>query len=373
MFCITASPLLISGSVATMSTTDHATYTNSEAVAISQDALGEQGVRLAGGALVNAAGNPVGVTNVWGRPLTNGRLALAFINTGPTTVNLSCTAACLQPHFAIGARVTIRDVWENRTSVMTMTDAGIEMTGVLGSGGSALIVLTPMPPTAARHSPPSPPALCSLNGKVGPGGNCTCRAGWHGGDCQYLNLGPIDLSTPQGYGRAPNVTAWGASLLVDQLVQPPVFHLFATEEMEGCGMASWKSNSQIIHAVSSTAVGPFRRVGVTIPFATNPSVHYDHAAQVYRMLILPTGTAGKQHKCGGAPRFQNDETVPEVRGGSNQLYSTPSLDANWTRTAAEFPPCNNPSGAVDTAGVAWLLCHGGTKGYVVWWVWMPGR
>jgi hypothetical protein len=170
-------------------------------------------------------------------------------------------------------------------------------------------------------------------------------------------------------------------------------------------MASWKSNSQIIHAVSKSGGGPFTKVSVSIPLATNPSVHYDRTNQLYRMLILPTGTAGKQHRCGGggsvgagksgggaenmssADTTKTSTTVREnveqskhspggggggvegggdahgnvpsktldavhVGGGSNQLYSTSSLSngSSWTLTPAFFPNCNNPSGAVDAAG-----------------------
>ena len=45
--------------------------------------------------------------------------------------------------------------------------------------------------------------------------------------------------------------------------------------------------------------------------------------------------------------------------GTHQLYSTPDLKQNWTLTVASFPGCNNPTGAVDKAGTAWLLCHNG--------------
>ena len=70
------------------------------------------------------------------------------------------------------------------------------------------------------------------------------------------------------------------------------YHLFATEEVNHCGMTRWKSNSQVIHAVAASPGGPYKRVGLALPFATNPSVFFDATAKVYRMLVLPTGRAG---------------------------------------------------------------------------------
>ena len=97
-----AAPLLISGSVAQMSAVDLATYTNPEAIAISQDPLGKQGVRRLGASLVNDAGNPVGVINVWARELFGGSLAIAFLNTGAKKANIVCDINCIGA-FAVGA------------------------------------------------------------------------------------------------------------------------------------------------------------------------------------------------------------------------------------------------------------------------------
>lgn len=49
IFCVLASPLLISGSIQRMSAANLATYSNKEAIAISQDSLGLQGQRVQGG------------------------------------------------------------------------------------------------------------------------------------------------------------------------------------------------------------------------------------------------------------------------------------------------------------------------------------
>jgi hypothetical protein len=216
---------------------------------------------------------------------------------------------------------------------------------------------------------------CSFNGYLRDGGvllgndTCICRPGWQGAACELLRLPSLaaGFATSGSYGRDPNVTSWGATLVQD--ASDLSYHLFVTEEQNGCGMTSWKQNSAIVHAVSATpGNGAFRRTGMAIPFATNPAVHWDAKEKMWRMLVLKTGgPASKQHHCG--PR--DDETVEGGENdpqsvarsgqgnGTNQLYSTPSLHQNWTLTAANFPGCNNPTGAVDKAGTAWLLCHNG--------------
>ena len=56
MWAVMASPLLISGNVRNMSAYTLETYKNKEVIAVSQDALGRQGVRVVGGALSAPAG-----------------------------------------------------------------------------------------------------------------------------------------------------------------------------------------------------------------------------------------------------------------------------------------------------------------------------
>lgn len=95
----------------------------------------------------------------------------------------------------------------------------------------------------------STPTLCSLNGVQSPGSGCVCRAGWTGSDCQFLKLPAVDPTQPQGYGRTPNVTSWGASVLAGPNISNPkgvpLYHLFVTEESGGCGMSAWRTNSQV--------------------------------------------------------------------------------------------------------------------------------
>ena len=173
----------------------------------------------------------------------------------------------------------------------------------------------------------------------------------------------------------------------DEKNEKTEYHLFATEEANHCGMTRWKSNSQVIHAVAASPGGPYTRVGLALPFATNPSVFFDATAKVYRMLVLPTGTAAKQKNCTSPhthfPAKEAELILPLLRFSSSvssspsiniqnesnisrQLFVSTSLNGPWTASiTSDIPPCNNPSGAIHPhTGAAWLLCHGPSpKGY----------
>jgi hypothetical protein len=89
------------------------------------------------------------------------------------------------------------------------------------------------------------------------------------------------------------------------------------------------------------------------------------------MLVLPTGTVGKEKHCGGggddgrASDIDVDGVVNKSdSSGPRQLYVADTLDGVWSASNQAFPLCNNPSGATHPhTGAAWLLCHGGAKGY----------
>lgn len=83
------------------------TYLNSEVIAVNQDPMGRQGIRIVGGDLaVNGTGingsNVLYFYNlkradglqVWGRPLADGSWAVVLINTSDMAQVVSCDADC---------------------------------------------------------------------------------------------------------------------------------------------------------------------------------------------------------------------------------------------------------------------------------------
>jgi hypothetical protein len=85
MWAITAAPLLISGNIRNMSAFTLATYSNSEVIALNQDALGRQGTRIVGGPITGQAylsGCTTANPAQWFQIGSDPGIAPSFITTG---------------------------------------------------------------------------------------------------------------------------------------------------------------------------------------------------------------------------------------------------------------------------------------------------
>jgi hypothetical protein len=116
---------------------------------------------------------------------------------------------------------------------------------------------------------------CSFNGACSADtGTCACDAAWGGPRCAELQLLPIDPAHPglrlvDALGH--NVSTWGAPMLRDAATG--VWHAWASEMEQGCGINSWESNSHVVHATASSPGGPWtRREEVFVAFAHEPDV-----------------------------------------------------------------------------------------------------
>jgi hypothetical protein len=99
---------------------------------------------------------------------------------------------------------------------------------------------------------------CSLNGICSTTtGACTCDVGYIGTQCELFDF----LPTPAGaaYNSKGNTSSWGGSAVYDNT--SGVWHGYFSEFYGNCGVLSWETNSQIVHAVASTAIGPYTKVG----------------------------------------------------------------------------------------------------------------
>ena len=165
------------------------------------------------------------------------------------------------------------------------------------------------------------------------GGQCACTESWTGHNCQHLALLPVPKVA--GYGWAPNITSWGGSIYHNLTDPQSLYHLYVTEETDGKGLNSWVSNSQIIHAVSRSPLGPFvKRDVVSKPPTTNPQVLYDPASRTFLLF--------------------------HIRGaGSFQLFVSQSVDGPWTAQPFSLGSCNNPTAAFHPNGTLYVMCHDG--------------
>jgi len=112
IWSVMASPLLLSMNVRDMTPFALETYTNAEVIAVDQDKLCRQGVRLVGENLSIRSTDPQHATNVWGRQLFDGSWALVFINVAPVPMNVTCDRSCFQRMgFPAEATLQVRDLW----------------------------------------------------------------------------------------------------------------------------------------------------------------------------------------------------------------------------------------------------------------------
>jgi hypothetical protein len=202
--------------------------------------------------------------------------------------------------------------------------------------------LRPAPPPA----PPAPPppwhslfpagpcttdASCSLNGDC-TRGRCVCTSSWRGDHCQYLALKPLPAG-PSGYGVSPNISSWGGSIYHNDSEPGSLYHLYVTEEAGGKGLSSWRTASQIVHAVSASPLGPYtRRDVVSAPPTTNPQILFDKSSNTFMLF--------------------------HVRGsGDFHLFTSGSVDGPWNATRFAIGGCNNPTAAFHPNRSLYVLCH----------------
>jgi hypothetical protein len=91
------------------------------------------------------AGNGTAVANVWGKTLSDGGLALVFINADPLlAANLTCDTACLGlAGWEPAQQLSVRDLWARADVAPTTAAAGLSVTNLPANGGVAMFKLLP--------------------------------------------------------------------------------------------------------------------------------------------------------------------------------------------------------------------------------------
>jgi hypothetical protein len=85
-----------------------------------------------------------------------------------------------------------------------------------------------------------------------------------------LPLLPAPAPATQAFNSSA-YASWGGSVIQDN--ETGAYHMFAAVFIDGTGLNSWQSNSEIMHAVAATPEGPFEMKEVVVkPFAHNPQV-----------------------------------------------------------------------------------------------------
>eukprot|EP00992_Anisonema_acinus_P010410 TRINITY_DN6563_c0_g1_i1.p1 TRINITY_DN6563_c0_g1~~TRINITY_DN6563_c0_g1_i1.p1 ORF type:complete len:239 (-),score=49.46 TRINITY_DN6563_c0_g1_i1:193-909(-) len=140
LWAVMAAPLLIGSNILNLSAYDLETYTNAEVIAVNQDRLGKQGMVVSGSCPPapnkTESSSILDCTQIWGRPLVDGAVAVAMVNWGPANTTVTCDSACLERMGLFPAPVTVRDLWARQT--LPGTHRNLTFT-VAGGGGSMML------------------------------------------------------------------------------------------------------------------------------------------------------------------------------------------------------------------------------------------
>jgi alpha-galactosidase len=138
MWAVMSAPLLIGSNLVNMTSYQLETYSNAEVIAVDQDSLGIQGIRLVGGDLFA----DIPGSNIWGRPLDTSGWALCFLNNHPLSANLTCDQSCFAKMGFTSGTLAVRDLWAH-ASVGTITAPFSYSTMVPPQGASVTLTFTP--------------------------------------------------------------------------------------------------------------------------------------------------------------------------------------------------------------------------------------
>jgi hypothetical protein len=239
---------------------------------------------------------------------------------------------------------------------------------------------------------------CSLSG-VCRAGTCACFRPWGGADCGELQFRPIQApAETNGYpGASANATTWGGNAVLFD----GQYHLFVAEMTNNCTLAQWGSNSRCVHAVASSAEGPYARVDVALPVwcesgarsrafglrAAGRARFYPHPPPPHpralataighnpQVSFVPGGGfggadlwalwhigGGNGAPDGGAHCAANgtvlSAALPPDAGGApgSPVHVANSPFGPWTPVLTPQPSCNNPSQFRHPNGTWFIVC-----------------
>jgi len=140
MWCVMAAPLLIGSHIQNLNSWDLQTYSNTELIAVNQDPLGAQGMRVAGQNLIQ--GSNLSTYNVWAKKLSGGKsFAVIFLNNANSAADVTCDASCFS---AIGIKSSttfqVRDLWAHQN--LANGSGGTYTVKGIVSGGSVVLKWT---------------------------------------------------------------------------------------------------------------------------------------------------------------------------------------------------------------------------------------
>jgi len=164
-------------------------------------------------------------------------------------------------------------------------------------------------------------------------GSCKCVPEWTGETCGELNLHPARPSPQAGYDEL-GVSSWGGSIVADET---GLYHMFVSRMEDGAGLSNWTKKSEIIHATSADAEGPYTyNQTILKAFAHGPTIRSLGVGKGYLLMHLGCGYAinapGKELCTQTNVSIRTSPSVWGPWSHSQQVFlSSGSTDPSWHR------------------------------------------
>lgn len=169
----------------------------------------------------------------------------------------------------------------------------------------------------------------------------------------------------------PNVTSWGGNAVYYE----GKWHMYVAEMVNGCGLSTWTTNSQVVHAVSEgdSPAGPYKKVDVALlPWAHNPQVvlvpavvkdnKTVSAAQFVLFHIGPGDGTAHTKQCHSNASSLGPLPPPGLEvdpPNGNVVHVSSHPGGPWNPVTLPFG-CNNPSPMFVESNRTWfVLCNDG--------------
>lgn len=194
MWAIAAAPLVIGSDPRELSEASLDILRNEEVLAVNQDRLGIQGVRV----------GDAGTTETWVKPLSDGSMAVALLNRGSTPARITTTAD------AVGLkaqRVEVQDAWAGTMTESTRTIAA----SVPAHGAQLLVVSKATGAPGESRVGVSAPRVIAVNGQaataegdvvVAAGSELELEVTVHNDAGKPVQVAGVEVTAPDGWGVA---------------------------------------------------------------------------------------------------------------------------------------------------------------------------
>jgi hypothetical protein len=168
------------------------------------------------------------------------------------------------------------------------------------------------------------------------------------------------VTFPQGYGMAPNLTAWGGGAIYDE--KNKQYHSYVHVMNNGCPLRDTGTNSRIEHGIAANITGPYKFVDIAVSVDSRNSVPTQLLDGTYAIFHVGSGAKGPNagKNCSDEPGFAAAMGVATVdkKGKGGTIHVSASLNGPWAALQPNtLPACTNPAPHQHRNGTYFIVCN----------------